>query len=66
MAKDYSQGFLFEQDRKRERLLQAMDGINDRFGEYSLTWGRILERTKEPGVISPSWRPAGVKRVEVR
>jgi DNA polymerase-4 len=66
VVKDYSQVPLFEEDRKRERLLHAVDGINDRFGEFTITWGTILEKTEEPGVISPAWRPVGVKRVEVR
>jgi DNA polymerase-4 len=66
IVRDYSQVPLFEEERKRERLLEAVDGINDRFGEFTLTWATVMERTDEPGVISPAWRPEGVKRVEVR
>jgi DNA polymerase-4 len=66
IVKGCSQVPLFEEDRKRERLLGAVDGINDRFGEFTLSWAAVLEKKEEPGVISPSWRPEGVKRVEVR
>lgn len=56
---------LFEEDRKREDLLSAMDAVNSRFGEFTLTWAVLLERDDGPGVISPSWRPGGVKRIDV-
>ncbi|MFQ5735831.1 MAG: DNA polymerase IV [Thermodesulfobacteriota bacterium] len=58
---------LFEQDRRRERLLGAMDEINGHFGRFTLTWASLLEGDdSEPGVISPAWRPTGVKSVNVR
>ncbi|MBI5888480.1 MAG: DNA polymerase IV [Deltaproteobacteria bacterium] len=55
---------LFEDERKREELLSAMDEVNGRFGGFTLTWGSLLESGEQPWVISPSWRPEGVKRVE--
>lgn len=58
---------LFEGERKRERLVSAMDLINRHFGDFTLTWATLLEaQDTEPGVISPAWRPSGVKRVNVR
>ncbi|MEK6590563.1 MAG: DNA polymerase IV [Nitrospinota bacterium] len=66
LMKDYSQLPLYEEDRKKEITLIAMDGINDKFGDFTITWGRLLERDRESGVISPSWRPEGVKRVECK
>lgn len=69
IVRDCTQIPLFTEERKRERLFEALDGINDRFGEFTLTWARLLEKlekVEEPGVISPAWRPAGVRRVEVR
>ena len=55
---------LFDDERKREELLSAMDEVNGRFGGLTLTWGSLLESEEQPWVISPSWRPEGVKRVE--
>lgn len=66
LIRDYSQVPLFEEERRRERLLETVDYINGHFGDFALTWGTLLERDRGPGVISPSWRPEGVKRVEVR
>lgn len=68
ITKDPLQISLFEEDRKRERLLSTMDDINSRFGTFTITWGALLEDSERdiPGVISPAWRPVGVKKVNVR
>jgi len=57
---------LFPGPRRRQALLEALDGIRDRFGDSSILWGALGERSNEmePGVISPSWRPSGARRVE--
>jgi DNA polymerase-4 len=57
---------LFEEDRKRERLLSAVDSINGHFGSFTITWATLFERDDDSWVISPSWRPSGVKRVDAR
>ena len=49
-------GFAGEEWRK-QILLEAMDEINDRYGESTLTWGRLLDRVKIPHILSPAWRP---------
>ena len=58
---------LFEKERKAVLLAAAMDEANDRFGEFSVTFGSVLE-TEEKGshVISPAWRPDGIRRVDVK
>ncbi len=56
---------LFEDESRRRRLLSAMDSINGRFGGLTLTWAELFEDEREAGVISPSWRPAGVRRINV-
>lgn len=56
---------LFEVELRRSRLLSAIDSINGRFGDFTLTWAALLEEKREAGVISPSWRPAGVRRINV-
>lgn len=66
LVKGSTQLPLFEDERKRGEMLRAMDEINSRFGDFTLTWGSLLEREETPGVISPAWRPAGVRRVDAR
>lgn len=67
LTKDLRQMPLFDADIRRETLLDAVDSINGRYGDFTLTWATLLERDDTgPGVISPSWRPSGVKRVNVR
>jgi len=55
---------LFTDEARRERLLMAMDEINGRFGHSALTWSALLERERAPGVISPAWRPTGVRNID--
>jgi DNA polymerase-4 len=57
---------LIEEERKRNSLLQAMDYVNDKYGEFKLTWGSYIMQEREAGVISPSWKPSGVKSVNVK
>lgn len=54
---------LLKKDRRKRELVHAVDSINDRYGEFTVTRGRLLEPIKDPGVISPAWRPSGVKRI---
>ena len=70
LAKGGGQMALFEQDRRREKLLEAMDEVNRSFGDYTVTWGTLLDEgaqsEDDTGGISPAWRPVGVKRVNVK
>ena len=52
---------LFENERRRKELLNIMDAVNDRFGDFKLTWASYIMQEKDAGVISPAWRPAGVR-----
>jgi DNA polymerase-4 len=47
---------LFEGERKGEELVEAMDRVNDRYGEFTLSWGPLLGE-REGRVVPPSWRP---------
>ncbi|TNF53550.1 DNA polymerase IV [bacterium] len=60
----YSQIPLFAEYGREDRRVESMDRINDRYGEFTITYGALLLRSREPGVISPSWRPSGARRVE--
>ncbi len=53
---------LFEEQKRRKRLLNTLDEINTRFGSNTLLWAAALKSDREPGVISPAWRPDGVRR----
>lgn len=58
---------LFEDERRRSRMVRAMDEVNDRFGDFTLTFGSLLtSREKGSQVISPAWRPQGIRNVDVR
>ncbi len=50
---------LFQGNQRRVALLQAMDTLNDRYGETIITWGTLLNRYNHRKVISPAWRPYG-------
>ncbi len=66
---------LLKKDRAKRDLVHALDTINDRYGEFTVARGRLLAPVNGNGhngngnghghgVISPAWRPNGVKRVE--
>jgi hypothetical protein len=55
---------MFAEERRQEQLARAMDTVNDRFGDFKVTFGSMLD-TEEKGshVISPAWRPEGIRNV---
>ena len=58
-----SQSDLFNRKHpQRERSHQAMDQINQRYGNMTLTAARLLGRSSMPDVISPSWKPQGHRK----
>lgn len=52
---------LFEDERRRKALLNIMDAVNDRYGDFKLTWASYVMQQRDARVISPAWRPAGVR-----
>jgi DNA polymerase IV len=58
---------LFVEDRKKLFATQAMDIINDRYGRAAVTYGTLLPGKEKAGshVIPPSWRPAGIKNIDI-
>ena len=48
-------------------MVRAMDAVNNRFGDFTVTYGSLLS-TEEKGshVISPAWRPDGIRNVDVK
>jgi DNA polymerase-4 len=57
---------LLPEERRRQQLSAALDQVNDRYGEFSLMSGNLLQvKGKGSHVISPAWRPEGIRNVEV-
>jgi len=59
LAKQMLQVPLFVEERKKKFTTEAMDDINDRYGDFTVTWGTLAERYRHERVISPAWRPGG-------
>lgn len=57
---------LFLEERRKPQMARAMDSVNNRFGDFTVTFGSLLS-TEEKGshVISPAWRPEGIRCVDV-
>ena len=65
LNRENGQMHLFAEFNKKKALFRAMDTVNDRHGHFTLTWGSYLEDRNPPRVISPAWRPAGVKHIHI-
>jgi DNA polymerase-4 len=59
---------LFEDERRKLFATQAMDEVNSRFGSMAVTFGSLVPDRERSGshVISPAWRPAGIRNVDVK
>jgi DNA polymerase-4 len=59
---------LFEDERKRLFATQAMDRLNAKYGSMAVTFGSLIPEKEKAGsrVIPPSWRPDGIKNVDVK
>jgi DNA polymerase-4 len=62
-GQDGDQMLLFEETEREKKaaLAKAMDTVNDKFGEHTLVQAATITQEEGPGVISPSWRPSGVR-----
>lgn len=59
---------LFENERRKAFATQAMDEVNGKFGEMTVTFGSLLPDKDKRGsfLISPAWRPSGIRNVGVK
>ena len=58
---------LFPEARRQYQLTEARDSANDRYGEFTVMFGSLLEQKgKGSHVISPAWRPQGVRNLIVQ
>lgn len=57
---------LFDTDIKErdesQQLNFALDKINQRYGEFTVSPARLLQRSDMPDVIAPAWKPDGHRR----
>ncbi len=67
LRREEGQMLLFDQmaQKKKEALSKAVDTVNDKFGEHTVTLASTIAREDGPGVISPAWRPTGVRKSDV-
>jgi DNA polymerase-4 len=58
---------LFPQERKKSLMVNAMDAVNNRYGDFTVTFASLMD-TEEKGshVISPAWRPEGIRCVDIK
>ena len=58
---------LFGDERRKVLATFAMDEVNDRYGGFAVTYGSVLDNGEKGSfVISPAWRPDGIKNVDVK
>jgi DNA polymerase IV len=67
LGKGGDQMLLFHEadSEKKAALARAVDTVNDKFGEHTITLASTITREEGPGVISPAWRPSGVRNSDV-
>ena len=51
-----------EELARDKQLHHAMDKINLRYGEFTLSPARLLDRSDMPNVIAPAWKPSGHRK----
>lgn len=49
-------------DNKRNQLNQAIDSINNRYGEFTVSPTRLMGKSEMPNVIAPAWKPTGHRK----
>ncbi len=58
---------LFIDEKIKVFATRAMDEVNNRYGDFTVTFGALLSTAGKKGsfVISPAWRPEGIRCIEV-
>jgi DNA polymerase-4 len=67
IGKEGDQMSLFEEAEREKKavLAKAMDTVNDKFGEHAVTFASTITQDEDHKVISPAWRPSGVRKSDV-
>jgi DNA polymerase IV len=56
---------LFREEQRKSDMVRAMDIVNDKFGDFTVTFGSLLSNEEKGShVISPAWRPDGIRNVK--
>ena len=66
MRENEDQLTLFNNDAKAKSMLKAVDSLNDKYGDFTVTWASYLQTMEPPSVISPAWKPSGVRNINVK
>jgi DNA polymerase-4 len=66
LVREQNQALLFIEQRKERALLQTIDAVNDRYGDFKLIWASYLKNMEPPRVISPAWKPSGIRHIGVK
>jgi DNA polymerase-4 len=66
MRQNEDQLALFNDDAKEKSMLKAIDSLNDKFGDFTVTWASYLKTMEPQSVISPAWRPSGVRSLNIK
>lgn len=66
MRQNDDQLALFNDDEKERSILRAVDSLNDKFGDFTVTWASYLKTIEPQSVISPAWRPSGVRNLNIK
>ena len=63
LGKGMRQMSLFDEGsyRKSSAVNKALDTVNEKFGENTITFASVITEKTDHGVISPAWRPSGVR-----
>ena len=57
---------LFSEERREVRMTAAMDRVNNKLGDFTVTFASLIDKiNKGSHVISPAWRPEGVRHIEM-
>ncbi len=58
---------LLPEEHRKKLATAAMDEVNNRYGDFKVTFGSLLgDEEKGAAVISPAWKPQGIRNVDVR
>jgi DNA polymerase-4 len=58
---------LLPEERRKALATCAMDEVNNQYGDFKVTFGSLLtDEQKGSSVISPAWKPTGIRNVNVK
>ncbi len=46
--------------------ISVIASLNDKYGDFKIMRASYLEQAEAPDVISPAWRPSGVRNINIK